>query len=736
MTSVDGDFIGRSLRRVEDERLLRGTGEFVADVDVPGMLHATIVRSPFAHARLRAVDLDGARAMRGVVAAFSGRDVVDRLRPMPSHRPIPPALDPLRQAPLAVSTLRYVGEPVAVIVAESRHHGEDAADAVVLDVDELPIVSAFQDSATFPLFEDRSNVVNLLEKVGGLRLDEALAMADVVVEEEFRVQRHSGVPLETRGLVARPDVDGGVTLWGVAKMPHFTRAAVAEMLQLDEERVRVRPVDIGGGFGVRGELYPEDLLVPLAAVRVGRPVRWIEDRSEHLMATNHARESYWRVRAGATRDGELVFLHGEVTIDIGAYARPLVGVVAEQCALNLLGPYRVRSFGCRAECVLTNKMGIGTMRAPGRYEATFAREGILDALAAELGTSPFALRDRNLLSADDYPYDTGVESFGHNVVYDSGDPREAFRLAAAAINDAAGAGGARVEDGRLVGVGVVPFIESTGLGPFEHARVSVEEPGRVVVQLATTSMGQGHETTFAQIAADAVGVSFDDVVVVEGDPASVTAGFGTFASRSLVMGGNAIWLAGNELRTRLEKLDPGRVLSLAGVLEDAAAEGVALDVEERFDSASTTYSYGAHAAIVAIDQALGTIEIVRYVVVADVGRVVNPQIVVGQIQGGVVHGIGGALLEELAYSDEGQPLTASLMDYLLPTAHDAPAVEVTLIDRARAPGNPLGVKGAGEVGTIAVGATIGAAARDALRGSCVTIAELPLKPDRLVAWTD
>jgi carbon-monoxide dehydrogenase large subunit len=534
------------------------------------------------------------------------------------------------------------------------------------------------------------------------------------------------VPLETRGLLARPDDDGGLTLWGVAKMPHFVRRAVAEMLGVAEHLVRVHPVHIGGGFGVRGELYPEDFLVPFVARRTGRPVRWVETRSEHFVATNHARESHWHVRAGATRDGEIVFLEGEVTIDIGAYARPLVGVVAEQCTLNLLGPYRVRSFGCRAQCVLTNKTGIGTMRAPGRYEATFAREGIIDALARALDVPPLELRERNLLAAADYPYDTGVESFGKNVVYDSGDPQQALRLAQAAVGREATA-----DDDRLVGVGVVPFIESTGLGPFEEARVSLEEPGRVVVRVATTSMGQGHETSFAQIAADAVGVHIDDVVVLEGDPDSVPDGVGTFASRSLVMAGNAIWLAGEQLRSRIEKIDPERELSLAEARRAAVTAGVVLEVTERFESFATTYAYGAHAAVVAIDADLGTLEVLRYAVVADVGRVVNPQIVVGQVQGGVALGLGGALFEELVYSDEGQPLATSFVDYLLPSSRDVPLVDVQLIDRARAPGNPLGVKGAGEIGTIAVGAAIASAARDARRlddGACNT---LPLTPERL-----
>jgi len=731
MSPADGA-IGEPLRRLEDDRLLRGGSVFVADVELSGMLHAVIVRSSYAHASIANIDSDAARTASGVVDVFTGRDVAQHLGPLPSHRPIEPEWEPLRQLPLAIDTVRYVGEPVAVIIAESRHLAEDAAERVVVEAAELPVVASMDQVEVSPLFPGHSNVAAVVEKASGLATDEALAMAEVLVEDEFRVQRHSGVPLETRGLVARPDADGGITLWGVAKMPHFVRAAVSEMLGLDVELVRVMPVSIGGGFGVRGELYPEDFLVPFAACRVGRPVRWIEDRTEHLLATNHARETVWRVRAGATRDGQLLLVHGDVRIDIGAYVRPLVGVVAEQCTLNLLGPYRVRSFACRAECVLSNKMGIGTMRAPGRYEASFAREGILDRLCAALNWDPVDLRHRNLLDAADYPYDTGVESFGKNVVYDSGDPRHAFQMAAAAV-----ASDRKTLDERCaVGVGVVPFIESTGLGPFEQARVSIETPGRVVVRVATTSMGQGHETSFAQVAADAVGVAIDDVVVLEGDPSTVSDGVGTFASRSMVMAGNAIWLAGSRLREHVEKVDRDRQLTLGEVIVAAEREGIELDVEERFASWSTTYAYGAHAAEVAIDPELGSLEVLRYVVVADVGRVVNPHIVAGQVQGGVVQGIGGALLEELAYSEDGQPLSSTFMDYLLPSALEAPDVEITLIDRARSPGNPLGIKGAGEVGTIAAGAVIACAARDALSGRSDRAGALPLKPERLVARAD
>jgi len=727
-------FIGRSISRVEDPRLLTGNGTFVADVRLPGMLHMAVLRSMLPHAVVRGVDAEPARSLSGVVDAFSAADIRQYLKPLPSQRPI--TNDRLRQVVLATDRVRYVGEPLAVVVAESRHRAEDGVSAIFPALEPLPVVAdtsaAGAEEAT-QIFDGLPNLVLEVVKEAEVPGTEPMG-SDVVVEETLKVQRHTSVPLETRGLVARPDSDGGLTVWGVAKMPHFLRAAIAEFVGLPPEKVRIQPVDVGGGFGVRGEIYPEEVLVPLAALRTGQPVSWIEDRREHLLGTNHSREVTWRVRAAARRDGRLVSLEATAEIDVGAYVRPLLQVIAEQTSSNLLGPYRVPIYRCRAKCLLTNKMGIGTVRAPGRFEATFARERIFDLLAHELGMDRIEFRDRNLLEAADYPVRTGLQMFGRDMVYDSGDPRGALQAAAEALDAPRieGLAAKAHEEGKRVGYGIAPFIESTGAGLFEFARVAVEPPGVVTVRTGTTSMGQGHETTLAQVAADAVGVDLNEIQVVEGNPDDVPRGVGTFGSRTTVMAGNAVWLAGQELRRRIDTLYSGRRRSLGELLAEAGERGVVLDVTEEFRSEDPTYAYGTHVAVVEVDPEVGTVRVLRYVVVTDVGRVINPAVVTGQIQGGVAQGIGGALLEELVYSEDGQPLSTSFMDYLLPSALDTPPIEVVLLDRAVSPRNPLGVKGAGEVGTIGVGAAVANAVSDALKPEGTPILSLPLKPDRLV----
>lgn len=713
--------IGRSVARVEDGSFLRGDARFVADVRLPGLAHLVVVRSPFAHARLQAVDLGEVRGARGVLDVFTAADIEPFMQPVRPTRPLPPGPDGHRQLPLARSIVRYVGEPVAVVVGESRRLAEDAAALVCFEAEEL---AACVDVALAPA-EAR---VHSVSKRSGGDVVAAEAGAHLVLEATLCLQRDSGMPIETRGLVAARETGGGVTLWGVAKLPAFVRMAVADLLGVPPTLVRVRPVAIGGGFGVRGELYVEDLLTVIAAVRASRPVAWIEDRREHFVGVNHSRESVWRVRAAVSAEGDLLALSGSVDLDIGAYVRTLVP--AELFASELLGPYRVPAYRCDAHCCLTNKMGIGTMRSPGTYEAGFAREMLFDRVAAALGMAPEAFRRRNLLGPDDLPLATGFELLGSEVVYDSADLPEAFRLARQAIEADLPQARARAEaGGARVGTAVVPFILPTGIGPFESARLAVEPPGVVAVHVATTSMGQGHRTSLAQVCADAVGVPLAVIDVREGDPASVPASIGTFASRSLATAGTAVWNAGLQLRAQLAKLVGDGPADLARALDLA---GGTLEATARFDVPNLTYAYGCHAAQVELDRELGTLRVLRYVVVADAGRLVNPDLVRDQVRGAAVLGIGGALLESIEYSADGQPLTTTFLDFLLPTASDVPPIEVVLLDRARSPLNPLGLKGAGEMGSAACGATIACAAQDALGRSGRWLDTLPLTPDRLL----
>jgi carbon-monoxide dehydrogenase large subunit len=605
------------------------------------------------------------------------------------------------------------------VVAETRAIAEDAAAMASVEVDELePVMGVASGSP-----------IHTITKQAGGELAEAEKNASVSVEATFRLGRNTSMPMETRGLVASPEPDGGVTLYGVAKLPAFVRAAIADLLEVPVTAVRLAPVAVGGGFGVRGELYPEDLLTVIAAVRTARSVAWIEDRSEHLTSINHARESTWHVRVAAAESGEIVALSGIVDIDAGAYLRTLVP--AELDASELFGPYRIPAYRCEARVWLTNKMGIGTMRAPGTFESTFVREMLFERLAAALHMPALEVRRRNLLQPGDLPLALGFDLLESAAVYDSADLPEAFRLADDAIHkDEAAARSRATGAGKRFGISVVPVILPTGIGPFESARLVVEPPGILSVHVATTSMGQGHSTSLAQVAADAVGVPIDVITVHEGDPAAVPASIGTFASRSMVAAGNAVWAAGLQLREQLLELLEDRPVDLVRALEIA---GQALEATARFDIPTLTYSYGAHAVQVEVDPELGTVELLRYVVVADAGRVVNPVIASDQIRGGAVFGIGGALFESIEYSAEGQLLTSTFLDFLLPSVGEAPAIEVTLVDRARSPLNPLGIKGVGEIGTAAAGAVIAAAVQDAIGHEGGWLDELPLVPEKVRA---
>lgn len=711
--------IGRSVPRLDDPTFLRGEATFVADVRLARLAHVAIVRSPFAHGRLANVDVTTAKLIAGVIDVFTAIDVERFMKPLRPTRPFPPGLDRYRQFPLARDEVRYVGEPVAVVIAETREIAEDAAAQVAVEVDELPAVVGVASGSP----------IHTITKESGGDVTAAEKNASVSIEATFRLGRNTSVPMETRGLVASPEQDGGVTLYGVTKLPAFIRAVVADLLEVPQAAVRVHPVAIGGGFGVRGELYAEDLLTVIAAVRSARSVAWIEDRREHLSSVNHSRESTWHVRVAATESGEIVALSGIVDLDAGAYLRTLVP--AELDASELFGPYRIPAYRCEARVWLTNKMGIGTMRAPGTFESTFVREMLLERLAAALHLPALEVRRRNLLEPGDLPLALGFDLLGSAAVYDSADLPEAFRLAYEAIHaDEAAARARAAGAGKRFGISVVPVILPTGIGPFESARLVVEPPGILSVYVATTSMGQGHSTSLAQVAADAVGVPVDLVTVHEGDPAAVPASIGTFASRSMVAAGNAVWAAGLQLREQLSELLGNRTVDLDRALETG---GQALESIARFDIPTLTYAYGAHAVQVEVDPDLGSVELIRYVVVADAGRIVNPVMASDQIRGATVFGIGGALFESIEYSAEGQLLTSTLLDFLLPSVGEAPVIEVVLLDRARSPLNPLGIKGVGEIGTAAAGAVIAAAVQDAIGYEGRWLDELPLTPERVRA---
>ena len=763
-------YIGAPLRRREDVRFVTGQGQYLDDVRLPGMLHAAILRSPHAHARVRGIDASAALALEGVVAVFTHADMADLMKPIPMRVFPLPGLDNYLQTPLSADIVRHAGEAVAVVVAESRYLAEDALDVIEVDYEPLPAVANVSDALTDAVVVHPVNGTNLAgtAEINVGDVDAAFAGADYVRQEEFHTNRHTANPMETRGLVASYDTsDGHMRVWGPTKVSHTNRAILARHLEIDEERIHFIEPDVGGGFGVRGEFYAEDFLIPFASFRLGRAVKWVEDRVEHLTSANHSREVLCQVELAARNDGTLLGLRATVYGDMGAYVRTHGSVVPALTAVMMTGPYRVPNFHASVNCVMTNKMGAGTYRAPGFFEGTFIRERMLDLAAADLGIDPAELRRRNMIEASEMPYTVGVTRLdGRNTVYDSGDYPSAFSRTLEEIGyDELAARQGPDEQGRYHGVGIASYVEPTGFGPFEGARVLVTDAGGVEVYLGITTMGQGHETVLAQICADSLSVPIEDVTIFHGSTDYIPASIGTFGSRATVMAGSAIHMSCQTLRAR--------ILSLAASYLDTAPEALdlrhgvvalkdasagqstltlqqvaalaesqrqfddpetALDATEYFRIEEWTYSYGSHAAHVAVDAETGKMEVLRYVVVEDVGRCINPLTMHGQSVGGAAQGIGGAMLEELVYDAGGQLLSGSLMDYLLPTSQDIPNIETVITEEAPSPLNPLGVKGAGEGAILATGAALGNAVANALSSFGVQVNTMPLSPDNIRRW--
>jgi carbon-monoxide dehydrogenase large subunit len=749
--------VGRPMRRKEDPRLLTGRGKYAADFKLPGMLHAAVLRSPHAHARLGAIRPKAALVLPGVVAVVTGDDLADIGR-IPMRLGRRATVRACLQPPLARDKVRYVGEPVAVVIAESRYLAEDALDVIEVDYEPLAIVTdvrrAIERGAPILHEAIAGNVVDRLETRTGDAVA-ALSTAHTRVRERFAVQRHTGVPMETRGLTAAYDAGTGVlSLWGVAKVPHFNRRVLADLLPYPEHLIHFVELEVGGGFGVRGEFYPEDLVVPWAAMKLGRPVQWIEDRREHFMATNHSRQQYHDIEIGLDRDGRIVGLVDRFTADLGAYIRTHGLVVPELTMALLPGPYRIPNYLCEAQCVLTNKTPTGTYRGPGRYEGTFVRERLVDIAAQRVGLDPVELRRRNFVTPAEMPYEVGGTSLDQKTVYDCGDYASALDQAL----DVIGYTSARKEQaearrhGRYLGLGLGFVLEKAGLGPWEYARVEVDGGGHVVVYSGIAAVGQGIETTLAQVVADQLGIPAEAVTVVHGDSAQVPFGVGGFASRGASVALPAAAEAARKVRAKMFRVAAALLEAHEGdlVLEDGAVHvrGVrdrtvsfrelaraavpgppgmepGLYAAHFFEAPKMTYPYGAHAALVEVDPDTGVVTLLKYVITYDVGRAVNPMIVDGQLVGALAQGLGGALLEELVYDEAGQLLTTTLMDYLLPTAVEMPRTTIArILEETPTPLNPLGVKGAGEGGSSGCGAAI---ANAVAQVTGVRVRDLPIR---------
>lgn len=729
-------WVGRAVPRSEDLRFVTGRGRYIDDLKFPGMLHAVVVRSTHAHARLLGIDAAAALAVPGVAAVLTFADIAAHAAPIPVRTGPLEGTERYLQRPLAEDRVRYVGEPVALVVACDRYVAEDAAELVAVDYEPLPAVvdvAAARADRTL-LFPEAGTNRSCTYHVGLGDVGAAFARADYVRTETFRCQRHGAVPMETRGLVCL-ERDGKLEVWGATKVPFWNRRTLAAMLKRPVDSIAMIEVDVGGSFGVRGEFYPEDLLIPFAALALGHPVKWIEDRREHLMAANHSREMECELSVALARDGTLLGLRARLAVDMGAYTRTNSGVVPSKAAQFLLGPYRLRHFGCDVELAMTNKTPVGTYRAPGRFEANFFRERLFDIACGELGIDRVAFREKNLIRPDELPWSIGkTVPYEPETEYDTGDYPGLFRRALEAFDYTDRVKRAAVaNDGRLHGVGFGCFVESSGAGPAESARVVARGKGRFDLYTGTSSAGQGHETSLAQILADTLGVSLAAITVHHGSTGLVPQGFGTFHSRAVVVGGSAVKLAGEKLVAQLEALAAERGTAVASLdLEAlAAASHPALEALATFEVAKRTYTYGVHLCHVAVDPETARVDVLDYLSTEDVGRAINPLIVHGQAIGAAVQGLGGAFLDEFKYDVEGQLLTGTFADYLLPTATDFPNVSALTFEESPSLLNPLGAKGAGEGGIVAVGAAVGNAVAHALAPLGVAVTAMPLSLDNL-----
>lgn len=748
----DFHYIGKSVSRLEDARLLTGRGTFIGDVTMPNMAAMAILRSAHAHARITAIDFSAARAMEGVIDVFAIAEIGPDMPLIPLRLAPFAGFERMLQAPIAAGKVRYVGEPVAVVVAEDRYLAEDALEEIVVEYDPLPAVTGIDQSAKGDvlLFEEAGNNVGTRYTVGRGDIDAAFADAPYTRRERFVSNRHAACPMETRGLIAEYDADTPrLRLTGAAKVTYYNRRHLALAFDLEEQQIELIEQDVGGGFGARGELYPEDYLVPIASRRTGRPVKWIEDRRENLMACNHSRDVVCDLEIAATRDGKILGMRATVQGDMGAYIRTNGGVVPAKTVQFLPGPYRIPAFAAEMQALVTNKTPIGTYRGPGRVEANFCRERMIDMMAGDLGLDPVEVRLANLMTPQELPYRMGeLVPNDPNATLDDGDYPDAFRKLLAEIDyPSLRARQGMTGNGKAFGIGFACFVESAAAGPPETARVSMTGDGQVEIRIGASSVGQGVETGMAQICAENLGITLDGITVRHGSTTLLDSGGGTFNSRNTVMAGNAVRLAAESLREKCVEQAALRwnvspeslTYENGGVrhgndflsLADIAGFAGSLSADATYaNEGRVSYSYGAHAALVNVDVATGGVEIERYVLTEEIGRALNPAMVEGQAVGGVVQGIGGALLEHMMYDEDGQLLAGSFADYLLPTSAEAPPIRAITLEQSPSKMNPMGFKGAGEGGIVAVAAAIANAVAQA---TGVAIKELPISPDRLRA---
>ncbi len=783
-------WFGAPVQRNEDPRLLRGRGIYVDDIDLPEMLHAAVLRSPYAHARIMHIDTSAARDLPGVHLVLTAADLGDVLEPSPLLIPHQALTQPRTQLPLALEEVCYVGEAVAFVVADSRYIAEDALELIEVEYEPLPVVSSLEAASApdAPLVHEDvpGNIAaHLLQEVGNP--DKTIANARHVVHEVLKMERGAAMPMECRGIVARWDTyEDMLTCWISTQGPIPIRNGLAAIFHLPEHKVRVIAPDVGGGFGAKIMMfYPEEILAPFAAIQLGKPVKWIEDRRENFISSNQERGQIHEVEYAFDDEGVLLAVRDVFTHDAGAYT-PYGIIVPIITACSLPGPYRLRHYYSESTVLYTNKVPVSPYRGAGRPHAVFVMERIMDRIASELNMDRLEVRSRNFIQPHEFPWDVGlVYQDGGPTKYDSGDYQASLDKLKVLLdydNFPAKQVEAR-KQGRYLGIGVGYYVEGTSIGPYEGAHVRVETDGRVFASTGVTTQGQGHQTVFAQIVADQLGIEPKDVMVTTGDSQSFYWGVGSFASRAGTVAGSAMHLAAVKVREKVKTLAadlfearpedielangkvfvkdaPNRALTLGQMamkanplrytygesarklasMNLAAARpgpalpsergGPGLEADGFYSPPHGSFASGVHGAIIEVDPKTGMVAFVKYAAVHDCGRLINPMIVEGQIHGGVAQGIGGAFFERLVYDEEAQPITATFMDYLIPTAAEIPTIAVDHVETP-SPLSPLGMKGAGEAGVIPVPALFASAIDDALAPFNIRIREMPLHPNRL-----
>jgi len=765
--------IGSRTKRNEDPRLLTGRALFVDDLDLPGMLHVAFLRSPYAHARIRGIDASRARKREGVIAVYTAEDLGSYWQPGPLLVPPPPVegmvFNQRTQVPLVKDKVRQLGEPIAVVVAVSRYVAEDALPDIEVEYESLPAVvdmeKALKPGAPLVHEDVGSNLAAYVPQKKG-DYEAAKAKADVVIRRRFHYDRGAAAAIENRGVVAQWDARAQkLTIWDTTQAPIPVRNGLAAMLGLSEHQVRLVTPFIGGGFGPKIMMfYPEEVLIPWLALQLERPVKWIEDRAENFVATTQERGQIHDAEIALTRDGVILGVKDSFLHDTGAYdPYGLTVPLNSQC--TLMGPYRVPAYQSEFRAVFTNKTIVTPYRGAGRQHGVFVIERLMDLAARELGIDKIELRRRNFLKPEEFPHDHVIiyQDFAP-LYYDSGNYEPVLDKTLRMIDYDRFVSEEQPRlraEGKAVGIGVVAYVEGTGIGPFEGARVQVQPSGKVTVVTGIGTQGQGHFTVLAQVAAQQLGVAVADVDVVTGDSDQFHWGTGTFASRGAVVAGNATHEAAKSVREKAirvaaEKLgvpeekieliggaarvadDPeksislGELAKLANPMRGAVKPGTepGLEATRYFGPYRGATASGCHACVLEVDPETFQVKILKYVVVHDCGVVINPLLVDGQVHGGVAQGIGNSFYEQLVYDDNGQLLNASFMDFLLPTALDVPRVEVGH-EETVSPLNALGTKGAGEAGAIPVGALFAQAVENALGIPGLEILEIPLKPSRL-----